>query len=398
MEPTILHADADAFFAAVAQRDDPSLRGKPTVVGSWVVMAASYEARAYGIRGGMRAAKAHQLCPHLLTADVDFDAYTEASRELFKVFRELSPVVEGLSLEEAFLDVSGLGHILGTPVQIAERLRRQCRERVGLAVTVGVATSKVVAKMASREAKPDGLKVVEPGREKHFLHPIPVEELWGVGKGTTPKLHDAGITTVGALARRSVGELVQIVGSAQARQLHALANCRDMRRVRKGRARRSYGTQSALDGSRRSPAALDSILMRLVDRVTGRMRAANRSGRTVVLRLRFRDYKRISRSRTLPYPTAASRTVLSSARLLLAAGDAADRGARRDDGRGGADGDRAGQGRAARDARGAAVPAAGGRGLRRGAGAVRVGGAAAGERDGLPLAEGGRGWSRLTRR
>ncbi len=139
----------------------------------------------------MRAAKARRLCPHLLTADVDFDAYTEASRELFKVFRETSPVVEGLSLEEAFLDVSGLGHILGTPRQIAERLRRECRERVGLAVTVGVATSKVVAKMASREAKPDGLLVVEPGRERQFLHPIPVEELWGVGKGTTPKLHDA---------------------------------------------------------------------------------------------------------------------------------------------------------------------------------------------------------------
>ena len=318
VEPTILHADADAFFAAVAQRDDPSLRGKPTVVGSWVVMAASYEAREYGIRGGMRAAKARRLCPHLLTADVDFDAYTEASRELFKVFRETSPVVEGLSLEEAFLDVSGLGHILGSPRQIAERLRRQCRERVGLAVTVGVATSKIVAKMASRDAKPDGLLVIEPGRERQFLHPIPVEELWGVGKGTTPKLHGQGITTVGDLARRSVAELTSILGPAQARQLHALANCHDHRRVRAGRRRRSYGSQSALDGRPRSPAALDSILMRLVDRVTGRMRAANRSGRTVVLRLRFRDYKRVSRSRTLEYPTAASRTVLASARVLMA--------------------------------------------------------------------------------
>jgi DNA polymerase IV len=303
VEPTILHADADAFFAAVAQRDDPELRGKPVVVGSWVVMAASYEARRYGIRGGMGAAKARRLCPHLLMADVDFDAYTEASRQLFEVFRETSPVVEGLSLEEAFLDVSGLGHI---------------RERVGLAVTVGVASSKVVAKMASREAKPDGLKVVEPGRERHFLHPIPVEELWGVGKGTAPKLHAAGITTVGALARRSVGELASLLGPAQARQLHALANCRDLRRVRKGRARRSFGTQSALGGRERSPGELDSILVRLVDRVTGRMRAKNRQGRTVILRLRFRDYKRATRSRTLPYPTAASKTVLASARALMA--------------------------------------------------------------------------------
>ena len=318
MEPTILHADADAFFAAVAQRDDPSLRGKPTVVGSWVVMAASYEAREYGIRGGMRGARARALCPHLVTVDTDFDAYTAASCELFAVFRETSPVVEGLSLEEAFLDVSGLGHILGSPGQIAERLRRQCRERVGLAVTVGVATSKVVAKMASREAKPDGLISCEPGRERRFLHPIPVEELWGVGKGTAPKLHREGITTVGALARRSVAELVPIVGKAQARHLHALANCRDTRRVRSGRRRRSYGSQSALDGSPRSPAALDSILLRLVDRVTGRMRAANRAGRTVVLRLRFRDYRRMSRSRTLPHPTAASGTVLASARVLMA--------------------------------------------------------------------------------
>ncbi len=234
------------------------------------------------------------------------------------MFRETSPVVEGLSLEEAFLDVSGLGHILGTPRQIAERLRRECRERVGLAVTVGVATSKIVAKMASRDAKPDGLLLIEPGRERQFLHPIPVEELWGVGKGTTPKLHAPGITTVGALARRSrradldprpgPGPPASRAGELQRPPAGA-----------SGATRRSYGSQSALDGRPRSPAALDSILMRLVDRVTGRMRAANRSGRTVVLRLRSRDYKRVSRSRTLEFPTAASRTVLASARVLMAA-------------------------------------------------------------------------------
>src|SRR5262245_14705907 len=172
---SILHADADAFFASVEQRDDPSLRGRPTIVGPGVVMAASYEARAYGIHGGMGGGRARRLCPQAAFVPPRFDAYTEASRALFELFDETAPLVEGLSLEEAFLDVRGLERITGTPREIAERLRRRARERVGLAVTVGVARTKVLAKMASRAAKPDGLLVLEPEREAEFLRPLPVE-------------------------------------------------------------------------------------------------------------------------------------------------------------------------------------------------------------------------------
>ncbi len=315
---TVLHADADAFFASVAQRDDPSLRGRPTVVGSWVVMAASYEARAYGIRGGMRHAKARRLCPDLVTVNPSFDDYTKASRELFEVFRTVSPVVEGISLEEAFLDVTGMEHIWGTPAEIAAHLRSEVGRRVGLPVTVGGGTSKVVAKMASRAAKPDGLKIVEPGDEAAFLHPLAAEELWGVGDSTARKLDRAMIRTIGDLARRTEAELVPIVGKAAARQLHALSNARDHRRVRSGRRRSSFGTQSAMDGRPRTPAELDSILVSLVDRVTGRMRRANRSGRTVVLRLRYSDFKRATRSRTMQHSSAMTRTILIPARSLLA--------------------------------------------------------------------------------
>src|SRR3954447_13368797 len=185
---SILHADADAFFASVEQRDDPELRGKPTVVGGGVVMAASYEARAYGIHGAMGGRRARQLCPQLVSVPPRFEAYTEASRALFDLFEETAPLVEGLSLEEAFLAVRGLERISGTPRQIAERLRRRARERIGLAVTVGVARTKVVTKMASRAAKPDGLLVIEPERESEFLTPLPVEALWGVGAATADKL------------------------------------------------------------------------------------------------------------------------------------------------------------------------------------------------------------------
>jgi len=190
---SILHADADAFFASVEQRDDPALRGRPTIVGGGVVLAASYEARAYGIHSGMGGRRARQLCPQAIVVPARFEAYTEASRALFDLFEETAPLVEGMSLEEAFLDVRGLEHISGTPRQIAARLRRQARERVGLAVTIGVARTKVLAKMASRAAKPDGLLVIEPERERTFLEPLPVEALWGVGDVTALKLRAQGI-------------------------------------------------------------------------------------------------------------------------------------------------------------------------------------------------------------
>jgi DNA polymerase-4 len=316
-EADILHADADAFFASVEQRDDPSLRGHPTVVGGGVVMAASYEARAYGIHGGMGGRAARRRCPHLRAVDPNFSAYTAASKALFEIFKRISPLVEGLSMEEAFLDVHGLEHISGTPREIAMRLRREVRRELDLPLSVGVARTKVLAKMASRAAKPDGLLVVTPDEESAFLHPLPVEALWGVGETTAEKLHDAGILTVGALARRAEIELESILGAHAARHLHAIAHNRDPRRVRPGRRRRSIGSQSALGSRPRSRAELEAVLVALVDRVTRRMRSSGRAGRTVTLRLRFADFTRATRSRTLPHPAAATGSILAAGRMLL---------------------------------------------------------------------------------
>jgi DNA polymerase IV len=315
----ILHADADAFFASVEQRDDPSLRGRPTIVGAGVVMAASYEARAHGVRGAMGGARARRLCPHAVVVAPRFSAYVEASRDLFEVFGETAPVVEGLSMEEAFLDVRGLERISGSAMEIAERLRGEVLERVGLAITVGVARTKFLAKVASGVAKPDGLLVVPPGSELGFLHRLPVERLWGVGPATARKLHARGLSTVGELADQPESALVSLLGRASGRHIHHLAHNRDPRRVRAGRRRRSIGSQSALGRSSRSPEALDAVLVGLVDRVTRRMRASRRVGRTVVLRLRFADFSRASRSHTLPRATAATLTILATARALLAA-------------------------------------------------------------------------------
>lgn len=316
-EATILHADADAFFASVEQRDDPSLRGRPVIVGGGVVMAANYEARSFGIRSGMGGSQWRRLCPHAAVVSPHFDAYAEASEALFDVFRDTSPVVEGLSLEEAFMDVRGLEQIKGSPLQIANRLRRDVFERVGLPLSVGVARTKNLAKMASRAAKPDGLLAVPPARELEFLHPLPVDSLWGVGGATAAKLHGAGLETVGQLARLPERSLIEVVGSATGRHLHAIANARDPRPVRSGGRRRSFGAQSAFGLGRRSFDEAEPILIALVDRVTGRMRTAGRTGRTVVLRLRFGDYSRASRSRTLERPTSSSRPIATAARILL---------------------------------------------------------------------------------
>ena len=316
---SILHADADAFFASVEQRDDPSLRGRPTIVGAGVVMAASYEARAFGIHGGMSGGRARRLCPQAAVVPPRFSAYTEASRALFDLFEETAPLVEGMSLEEAFLDVRGLERITGTQRQVAERLRRRARERIGLAVTVGVARTKVLAKMASRAAKPDGLLLIEPGREMAFLRPLPVEALWGVGDVTAGKLRAHGIATIGELGRRDETELAMFLGGHAARHLRAIARNHDPRRVRRGQRRRSIGTQSAFAGGGRAGSDLDALLVTLVDRVTRRARAANRAGRTVTLRFRFADFSRATRSRTLAHPTAGTGAILAAARVLLAA-------------------------------------------------------------------------------
>jgi DNA polymerase-4 len=316
-EATILHADLDAFFASVEQRDDARLRGRPVIVGMGVVLAASYEAKAYGVRTAMAGGHARRLCPQAIVVEPRMPAYSEASKAVFAVFRETSPVVEGMSIDEAFLDVRGMQRIAGSPREIAVRLRRAVLEQVGLPITVGVARTKFLAKVASGVAKPDGLLVVPPGGELAFLHPLPVERLWGVGPATATKLHDRGIRTVGQVALLAETTLVAMLGRAAGRHLHALAHNRDPRPVQTGRRRRSIGAQRALGRTRRSPAALDAVLVGLVDRVARRLRAARRACRTVVLRLRFDDFSRATRSHTLIEATAQTHTILTTARGLL---------------------------------------------------------------------------------
>jgi DNA polymerase-4 len=316
-EARILHADLDAFYASVEQRDEPSLRGRPVVVGGGVVLAASYEAKAYGIRTAMGGWQARRLCPGVVDVRPRFDAYVEASKAVYRIFEDTTPLVEGLSIDEAFLDVRGLERISGTPPQIARRLKRRVLAEVGLPITVGVARTKFLAKVASGVAKPDGLLVVPPGRELEFLHPLPVERLWGVGEKTAAKLRRWGIETVGEVAALEEQTLVIMLGQASGRQLHALSHNRDPRPVLPRRRRRSIGSQRALGRRPRSWEEVDSSLVGLVDRVTRRMRKAHRIGRTVVLRLRFDDFSRVTRSHTLARATAETYTILATARALL---------------------------------------------------------------------------------
>ena len=317
-EATILHADLDAFFASVEQRDDRRLRGRPVIVGMGVVLSASYEARGYGVRTAMGGGQARRLCPQAIVVRPRMSAYSEASKAVFEVFDDTTPLVEGLSIDEAFLEVRGLELISGTPTEIAVQLRSDVAEHVGLPITVGVARTKFLAKVASGVAKPDGLLVVPPRGELAFLHPLPVERLWGVGPATAGKLHGRGIRTVGQVAQIAEGALVAMLGRASGRHLHALAHNRDPRPVQVGRRRRSIGSQHALGRSPKSPDAVDAVVVGLVDRVTRRLRASGRVGRTVVLRLRFGDFSRATRSHTLPQATAHTQTILATVRWLLA--------------------------------------------------------------------------------
>ncbi|MEU5844590.1 DNA polymerase IV [Rhodococcus sp. NPDC047139] len=315
-DATVLHADLDAFYASVEQRDDPWLRGKPVVVGGGVVLAASYEAKAHGIVTAMPGRAARALCPGLISVPPRMDAYARASREVFSIFDRTTPIVEGISIDEAFLDVSGLGRIAGSPVDIAARLRRTVSREVGLPITVGVARTKFLAKVASGVAKPDGLLLVPPHAELAFLHPLPVERLWGVGKVTATRLHAHGIRTVAEVACRSEADLVSLLGRATGRHLHALSLGHDPRPVRH-RQRSSMGAQQALGRGPHRFETLNETLQLLVDRVCRRMRRARRLGRTVVLRLRFADYTRATRSHTLPGATARTDLVSSAAHDLL---------------------------------------------------------------------------------
>ena len=318
-QAAVLHADLDSFYASVEQRDDPRLRGRPVIVGAGVVLAASYEAKAFGVRTAMGGRTARRLCPDAVAVSPRMSAYSEASKAVYRVFDDVSPVVEGLSIDEAFLDVCGMRRLAGSPTDIAVRLRRAVRDRVGLPITVGIARTKFLAKVASAVAKPDGLLLVPPERELTFLHALPVERLWGVGDVTAARLHELGIATVREVAAMSEAALVALLGRATGRHLHALAHNRDPRPVEPRRRRRSIGSQCALGRRRRPPGEVDAILLGLADRVTRRMRAAHRVGRTVTLRLRFDDFTRATRSYTVDEPTAETQTVFDVARGLLAA-------------------------------------------------------------------------------
>jgi len=316
-QATILHADLDAFYASVEQRDDPRLRGRPVIVGGGVVLAASYEAKACGVRTAMGGAQARRLCPSAVVVPPRMHAYSQASKAVFTIFEEVAPLVEALSIDEAFIDVRGLDRISGTPVQIARRLRRDVRELVGLPITVGIARTKFLAKVASAVAKPDGLLVVDPAAELDFLHPLPVECVWGVGRVTAAKLHSRGIRTVAEVAALDEETLVGMLGRAGGRHLHALAHNRDPRSVRTRQRRRSIGAQRALGRRAKTQEEVEVVLITLVDRVAQRLRAAKRACRTVVLRLRFDDFTRITRSYTMSEPTHHTQTILAAATGLL---------------------------------------------------------------------------------
>ncbi|WP_448719311.1 DNA polymerase IV [Microbacterium natoriense] len=327
-EATVLHADLDAFYASVEQRDAPELRGRPVIVGGGVVLAASYEAKARGVRTAMGGRQAREICPDAVVVTPRMDAYSAASKEVFAIFRDITPLVEGLSIDEAFLEVGGLRRLAGTPEQIAVRLRERVRAEAGLAISVGVARTKFLAKVASAVSKPDGLMIVEPEREEEFLLPLPVERLWGVGAVTAEKLHRYGIRTVGELAELEAATAERMLGKATGAHVHALARLRDPRPVDTTRRRGSVGSQRALGKHPRSAEELDLILTQIVDRLARRLRGGDRVCRTVVLRLRFGDFTKATRSHSLRTPTDRTAVVLTMARALLAAAlpEIADRG------------------------------------------------------------------------
>ena len=314
-----MHADLDSFYASVEQRDRPELRGRPVVVGGGIVLAASYEAKRFGVVTPIPEHRARRLCPGLIVVPPRFDAYTMASRAVFDVFHDTTPLVEGMSIDEAFLDVAGLRRIAGSPAEIADRLRRDVAARVGLPITVGVARTKFLAKVASGVAKPDGLLVVEAGRELEFLHPLPVGRLWGVGPVTERKLRERGIYTVGDVAALGESHLTAMLGATSGRHLHALAHNRDPRPIDTARRRGSIGSQQALGRGPKSFPTVEALLLGTVDRVTRRMRSAGRLGRTITVRFRYDDFQRATRSRSLAHPTADTDPIQTVAISVLRA-------------------------------------------------------------------------------
>lgn len=316
-EPTVLHADLDAFYASVEQLLDPRLRGKPVLVGGGIVVAASYEARHYGVRAPMPTREARALCPGAIVVEGHFDRYLEFSDGVMAILEDATPVVEQISVDEAFLDVAGTIHLLGSPSSIARQIRRRVRDEVGLPISIGVSSTKFLSKIASARAKPDGLVVVPIGEELEFLHPLPVQALWGVGRVTAAKLARLGITTIGDLAETGSPLLKPVLGRAASGTLTSLAANVDARKVEGGRRAGSVGSQQALGRGLTSTEQMDTVVLGLADRVGRRLRAKSRSGSTVTIRVRFPGPRSVTRSHTLSAPTGSTAALHDLGRVLL---------------------------------------------------------------------------------
>ncbi len=320
---TILHVDMDAFYASVEVRRRPELRGKPVVVGGvgprGVVSAASYEARAYGVRSAMPSSRARRLCPQAIFLPPDFTEYSAASRAVMRIFREVTPLVEPISMDEAFLDVAGAQRLLGRPAAIGALIRRRIAEEQRLTCSVGVAPTKFVAKLASTRVKPDGLAVVPADRVLDFLHPLPAAALWGVGERTDEVLRRLGLNTVGDLAQAPIGMLRAAVGEAAAAHLHALAWGRDPRAVEPEHVEKSIGAEVTFDIDLDDPAVLRRTLLALAGRAATRLRRAGQAGRTISIKVRLADFRTLNRSRTLPGPTDVTNEIFEVAWALYEA-------------------------------------------------------------------------------
>jgi DNA polymerase-4 len=306
---TILHADLDAFYASVEQLLDPLLRGKPIAVGGGVVLAASYEARAFGVRSGMPGRRARQLCPDLVFVGGHFDEYQRLGDAAIGVLSDFTPSIERISIDEAFADVAGCTHLFGSPAEIARTVRARVRAELGLPMSIGVARTKHLAKIASQVAKPDGLVVVDPDTELDFLHELPVALMWGVGPATEARLAKIGVTTIGQLAQSSPQSVERLLGHAVGSKLTALAWNRDPRQIQTRRRARSAGAQSALGRRPAIERVFKPTLHRLADRIAARLRAKSLAGRTITVRVRFADLRSVTRSRTLAAPISATRAL-----------------------------------------------------------------------------------------
>jgi DNA polymerase-4 len=320
---TMLHVDMDAFFASVEVRRRPELTGRPVVVGGvgprGVVSSASYEARRYGVRSAMPAARARALCPQAVFLPPDFSAYSAASDAVMRIFRDVTPLVEPLSLDEAFLDVAGAQRLLGRPAAIAAGIRARIFAEQRLTCSVGVAPTKFVAKLGSTRAKPDGMIVVPADRVLDFLHPLPVDALWGVGERAAETLHRLGLTTVADLANAPLGMLRGAVGDASAAHLHELSWGRDPRRVVSEHVDKSIGAEMTYDTDVADPVVIRRSLLALADKVGGRLRASGQVGRTIAIKVRMADFKTVNRSRTMPTTTDVAREIFETGWTLFEA-------------------------------------------------------------------------------